>query len=207
MSESKYDKRYGALQRDEGFYSKLVHGLRTKKLLKLLKPGKNDRILDLGCNEGEYLREVLRYSKNCHGIDINKAMIRQAKKKKIMNVSCMSATNLKKFKDSSFDKIYSSHVLEHIPDVKKVFAEAYRVLRPNGIFIIIFPFELIRGQRAWKDAVRLGKGLSYAKQLHVHKLSPAKIRKIIKGIPFKTCSTGMMLGPLPDYVMVLEKKS
>jgi SAM-dependent methyltransferase len=43
------------------------------------------------------------------------------------------------FADASFDKVVASHVLEHVPEVVHVMQEAYRVLRPNGRFLIKGP--------------------------------------------------------------------
>jgi SAM-dependent methyltransferase len=43
------------------------------------------------------------------------------------------------FPDSSFDVIYCSHVLEHIPDDRKAMREFRRVLRPGGWAIIMVP--------------------------------------------------------------------
>jgi SAM-dependent methyltransferase len=43
------------------------------------------------------------------------------------------------FKDSSFDLIFCSHVLEHVPNDKKAISEIYRVLKKNGTAIIIVP--------------------------------------------------------------------
>lgn len=43
------------------------------------------------------------------------------------------------FKDNSYDFIYASHVLEHIPDDKKALQEIYRILKPCGIAILPVP--------------------------------------------------------------------
>ncbi|MFW6414447.1 MAG: PilZ domain-containing protein [Verrucomicrobiota bacterium] len=43
------------------------------------------------------------------------------------------------FINASFDAIYCSHVLEHIPDDKRALAELYRVLKPNGWGLIEVP--------------------------------------------------------------------
>jgi len=43
------------------------------------------------------------------------------------------------FKNESFDEIYSSHCLEHIPDIVKTMNECWRVLKPNGRFNIRVP--------------------------------------------------------------------
>ena len=41
--------------------------------------------------------------------------------------------------DESFDAIYCSHVLEHVPDDRKAMREFYRVLRPSGWAILNVP--------------------------------------------------------------------
>ncbi len=43
------------------------------------------------------------------------------------------------FAESSFDFISCAHVLEHIPDDRKAISEIYRVLKPNGIAVIMVP--------------------------------------------------------------------
>lgn len=43
------------------------------------------------------------------------------------------------FQNESFDLIYSSHVLEHIPDINKALSEMSRVLKPGGIFFCVTP--------------------------------------------------------------------
>lgn len=41
--------------------------------------------------------------------------------------------------DNSVDAVVSNMVLEHIPDERRMIEEVSRVLRSNGIFIVIFP--------------------------------------------------------------------
>jgi ubiquinone/menaquinone biosynthesis C-methylase UbiE len=43
------------------------------------------------------------------------------------------------FEDNSFDMVFSSHVLEHIPDFGKAMKEIYRVLKPNGFLFCVIP--------------------------------------------------------------------
>lgn len=43
------------------------------------------------------------------------------------------------FADESFDVVYASHVLEHIPDDAKALSEIHRILRPAGIAILPVP--------------------------------------------------------------------
>lgn len=44
------------------------------------------------------------------------------------------------FENASFDVVFASHVMEHIPDDKKAIREIYRILKPNGIAILPVPF-------------------------------------------------------------------
>ena len=43
------------------------------------------------------------------------------------------------FRNSSFDLIISSEVLEHVPRLEKAFSETARVLRPGGAHIFTVP--------------------------------------------------------------------
>jgi hypothetical protein len=43
--------------------------------------------------------------------------------------------------DRSFDLVLCLHVLEHVSDDRKAMAEAYRILRPSGIFVVMVPIE------------------------------------------------------------------
>ena len=46
------------------------------------------------------------------------------------------------YEDDSFDVIYNSHVLEHVPNDKKAMEELYRVVKPHslgGLVIIMVP--------------------------------------------------------------------
>ena len=52
------------------------------------------------------------------------------------------------YPDESFDVIYASHVLEHIPDDRKAMRELYRVLKPGGWAILQVP---IWGEKTIED--------------------------------------------------------
>ncbi len=44
------------------------------------------------------------------------------------------------FADASFDLVYASHVLEHVPDDQSAIAEIHRVLAPGGLAVLPVPF-------------------------------------------------------------------
>ena len=43
------------------------------------------------------------------------------------------------FKDQTYDFVFASHVLEHIPDDGKAISEIRRILKPNGIAVLPVP--------------------------------------------------------------------
>jgi len=50
-----------------------------------------------------------------------------------MDIACIQ------FPDASFDIIYCSHVLEHVPDDRRALTEFYRALSPGGYAVLIVP--------------------------------------------------------------------
>jgi ubiquinone/menaquinone biosynthesis C-methylase UbiE len=61
----------------------------------------------------------------------------------------MDVTNIQ-FPNESFDAIYCSHVLEHVPEDQKAMQELFRVLKPGGWALLQVPLELER-ERTYED--------------------------------------------------------
>ncbi len=115
----------------------------ARKLFKLLKPKKSDKILDIGSGDGIWYLGLLRKGFDITGIDISKHDISKLKARAeklnlIPKIVKMDAQNMR-FKDESFDKIYSISTIEHIPDDNAVYKGAYRILRKGGKFVISIP--------------------------------------------------------------------
>jgi SAM-dependent methyltransferase len=61
------------------------------------------------------------------------------------------------FDDKSFDVLISCDVFEHVPDIDRVFAEAFRVLKEGGYLFFTVPFDariyasVTRAQRKGKE--------------------------------------------------------
>lgn len=147
------------------------------EILKYLQPQPEDRILEIGCGKGYLVKKLESYSKNIIGIDLNSEAISRGVSS---NLRVMDATKMD-FPSESFDKIYSSHTLEHIPDLNKLFKEIDRVLKPGGKVVLIYPWEPIRGMSAVFFSFLLSGHPFACRKIHVHKLNPQKIEKIIEG--------------------------
>ncbi len=181
-----------------GFWNRI----RSEKVLEFLRPEADDRILEIGCNTGWLVRKIMGYSNNVVGVDINFAGLRIAN---MDNLLCMDASNLG-FSDNSFDKVVCLHTIEHVQEVYKALEEMCRVLKPSGSIILIYPFELIRGTCAMGGALAMYSSISKARQLHVHKLRPRKIARLIAGNGLLHKESVMFMDPWPAFLTVLRKK-
>lgn len=99
-------------------------------------------VLEIGLGQAADAQQIIDRGADYYGMDITQeACNRAALRFKIFNkpykiVVCGDATRIP-FANDCFDIIYSHGVLHHIPDIDKVAAELYRVLKKNGKLIIM----------------------------------------------------------------------
>lgn len=198
-----YTYQYGSYLAKQRGYARFRNIHRLQKLIRVIDPQPGEKILEIGCNYGMFVRKIAESGADVTGVDINKDVIDSLQDSRF---HVMSGTDLR-FADNTFNKIFSFEVIEHIPEIKKYFSETCRVLKPGGTLTVSFPWELIRGQSAIRDAIRIYKDIRYCRKLHVHKLTPAKVRTIINGIPFVVLKESLELIPFPSFIMTLQKKS
>lgn len=93
-------------------------------------------LLDLGCGAGENSVYFALKGANCVAADYSPGMVNVALKLAAKNgvdvtgkvVNAMQID----FPDNSFDIVYASNLLHHIPDPRLAIAEMHRVLKPGG---------------------------------------------------------------------------
>lgn len=108
----------------------------------------NKRILEIGCGYGGICARIANdvMIDNIIGIDLDSQFVQRAcvfaQRKKVakeqLHFSVQDASNIA-FKESTFDVALSLQTFEHFSLPEKVLEEAYRVLKPTGLFVIIFP--------------------------------------------------------------------
>lgn len=115
---------------------------RDRQMFKFIESGDN-AILDIGCGEGITLQKLVGKfpNKDIKGIDI---MIENVKicEKHGLPVNYGSVYNLK-IDNNSIDCVVFLEVIEHLNNYQKALSEIYRVLKPGGSLIIIFPNDMI----------------------------------------------------------------
>lgn len=124
-----------------------------RELIKVVKPVKPERILDVGCGEGETIAQLKRskVGKTYEGIDNSGDAIKIGKKiYQGINIKLADIYKLP-YRDNSFDLLVCTEVLEHLENPKKALSELRRVSAkyillsvPNEPFF--FLANLLRGK-------------------------------------------------------------
>lgn len=109
--------------------------LRVKFLLH--NTPKKSYVLDVGVNGGTVALPLIKLGCYVKGIDIVPQLVEEAQNRGVF-AQLGEAENLE-FKDNKFDVVICSEVLEHLFDPQKAIEEAYRVLRPGGLYVVTVP--------------------------------------------------------------------
>ncbi|KAJ7537228.1 hypothetical protein O6H91_12G103900 [Diphasiastrum complanatum] len=116
-----------------------LHEERVADLLKL-KPGQ--KVLDAGCGVGGPMRAITAHSgANVVGITINDYQVARArnhnKKARLDHLCEVICGNFLQmpFADNFFDGAYSIEATCHAPQLREVYAEIYRVLKPGQLYV------------------------------------------------------------------------
>lgn len=173
----------------------------SKKVMHLLVPQKDDRMLEIGCGRGYTVKRMQRFVPETIGIDVNEAAIQRGVTHGLYKMDAQALA----FSDETFDKIYSFHTIEHIPDITGALKEIERVLKPGGKALLVYPAEPIRGLFAGFAATFILKNPLRAREIHIHKLSPSIFQKLIEGSNLHYLESGFSFLPGPQYYTLLQK--
>lgn len=164
-------------------------------------PEPGSRILDVGCGRGHLVRALSGRGLDAWGIDLNPNARELAGE---LNVQTMSAAALE-FEDASFDAVVSFHAIEHIPPLEQAMSEVARVVKPGGKVLLVYPAEPIRGLYAIPTSVILHGSPFKARQVHVHRLSPRRVRALAETRGLKEIRHSFRPWPSPEYASLLHR--
>jgi SAM-dependent methyltransferase len=171
------------------------------RVRRFLDPQPEDRILEIGCSRGHLTRLVQQLAPDTRGVDLNAEAIALAV---THGLSVMDAQYMG-FEDETFDKLFSFHCIEHIPDLAAALREMDRVLRPGGQALLVYPAEPVRGLYVIPTACMLFRNPLRARELHVHRLSPNRLEGFLAGTSFVAVESRFELFMLPQFITVLRK--
>jgi SAM-dependent methyltransferase len=107
--------------------------------------GQERDVLEVGCGNGEHLRDLAARNRSCVGVDISDVVL-DPPSDLPANVELMvaDAVDLSPLPARRFDVVFSSQLIEHLhpDDVPRHLHEVARVLRPGGRYIFETPNRL-----------------------------------------------------------------
>ncbi len=95
------------------------------------QPG--ERILDLGCGDGQLTERLIATGAHVTGIDASPQMVAAARMRGIQALE--GPAESLPFDDASFDAVFSNAVLHWVRGQDEMLSEVQRVLRPGGRFV------------------------------------------------------------------------
>jgi 2-polyprenyl-3-methyl-5-hydroxy-6-metoxy-1,4-benzoquinol methylase len=105
-------------------------------LLRAVKP--SGRVLDYGCSWAYATYLLQKNGYDAVGFEVSRSRAEYARKHLAVPV-IDSLSELESLPSGSFDIIYSNHVLEHLPSIRKTLALFTRLLKDDGIAFHILP--------------------------------------------------------------------
>lgn len=109
-----------------------------KTLIDWLDPRPGERILDIGCGDGFWSRQIAERGAEVVGVDLSErglALAAQRNTTERTSYHFMNAEQMD-FADGSFDKVVSFCVIEHFHHDEQVLAHIARVLKPGGALVL-----------------------------------------------------------------------
>ena len=163
--------------------------------IEALNLASGDQFLDIGCGEGRHCHAVQMLTEaQAIGVDLDEPSLELARQRAqevdsngpLAQFQSADASALP-FADGSFDAAICSEVLEHVPDMASLIAEAARVLRPGAIFAVTVP-RVWTERICWKLASGPG-GYSDQPGGHIRIVDPKTLNKEIEAQGFRFMSS------------------
>lgn len=143
-SEAAVDAIAGdAIGRDyvEGYKKKLPSKMRrsARRLRRLAARMKGKRLIDVGSNIGCLVEAGRRHGLEAVGVEINRTLVDFARKTFPACNFIAAPIERVDFAPASFDGIYCSEVIEHVPDNDAFAKTLSRLLAPGGVLYLTTP--------------------------------------------------------------------
>ena len=114
---------------------------RADAVYDFLRIGAGDRVLDMGCGRGFYLKftRELYPEADVIGVELDRPLLERARAE-VPGVRTLSADVRRlPFPDGAFDRVIFSEVIEHVADDAAALAELLRVTAPGGVLALTTP--------------------------------------------------------------------
>jgi ubiquinone/menaquinone biosynthesis C-methylase UbiE len=150
-----------------------------------------DRVLDLGCGQGDLTAVLAAAGARPVGVDVAQAALARARRRhpELRFVLAPLDGELP-FDDGSFDVVWASEVIEHVADTARWLSEVRRVLAAGGRLLITTP-------NHGRVALALHGVERYSEPLgdHLHLYSSRSLRRLLEEFGFGEIEVRRRTGP------------
>lgn len=175
----------------------------NEKLKQELQLKHSDIVLDIGCDKGDLVSFLQPFCRKIIGIDVNEGAVKNSQ---VTDLKFMDARETN-FPENFFTKIVSCYTIEHIPNLQKLFEEIDSILKPGGLVVLYYPWELFRGMGTMRNAWIFYRNPFKGYKIHLNKLNHNKIKHLIKGTNLKIFKKKFYFDAQPAYITILIKKA
>ena len=157
-----------------------------------------ENVLDLGTGKGTFLELLSEQNIKGTGVEGDPRLSKLVQEKQLSIIQSDVFEYLKKCKESSYDGIFTSHFIEHLPYEKilELFRLSYKILEPGGRILVVTPNV---------KSVGLHLGSFYRDFTHITFCHPDVIEFLLTYTGF--CVTKIGENPPADSPLFLDIKS
>jgi 2-polyprenyl-3-methyl-5-hydroxy-6-metoxy-1,4-benzoquinol methylase len=99
-----------------------------------------DRVLDLGCGQGDLTEALAETGAHPLGVEVAEAAVRRARRRHPqLRFELAPIDGPLPLQDTTFDVVWASEVIEHVADTARWLSEVRRVLVPGGRLLVTTP--------------------------------------------------------------------
>jgi 2-polyprenyl-3-methyl-5-hydroxy-6-metoxy-1,4-benzoquinol methylase len=110
-----------------------------RRLARRLGPWREQKVLDVACGQGEWLRCLSALGAVTAGVDISSLALQVCRKYlPRAGLYCATAEQLP-LNNQQFDFVSCLGALEHFPDPREALREMTRVAKPSALFLLLVP--------------------------------------------------------------------
>ena len=123
-------------------WTEIMHRLRQRELEIIFSgcpEGCFTTGLELGAGDGFQSNLLIHYVKSLISTDYNRSRLASAGSEKVRYLVCDAEKVDRIFKPSSFDLVFSSNLMEHLPQPNLAYKGIHRVLKDDGVCISVMP--------------------------------------------------------------------
>jgi ubiquinone/menaquinone biosynthesis C-methylase UbiE len=150
-----------------------------------------DRVLDLGCGQGDVTAVLAEAGAHPVGVEIAEAAVSRARRRHPqLRFELAPIDGPLPFDDNTFDAVWASEVIEHVADTARWLSEVRRVVVPGGRVLITTP-------NHGRPALLLYGVERYSEPLgdHLHLYSAGSLRTLLEEFDFRHIEIARRDGP------------